>query len=102
VLADVGDDETAVKGAAAVRPDVIQIDLRLPDRRPNHLPPGVRRLLAMAKDTSAQLMALGVDGHAARSAAVDLGCELARGALFGRPGILPVAAAARANPVSSN
>jgi EAL domain-containing protein (putative c-di-GMP-specific phosphodiesterase class I) len=102
VLADVGDDETAVRGAAAVRPDVIQIDLRLPDRRPNDLPAGVRRLLSMAKDTGAQLMALGVDGHAARSAAVDLGCDLARGALFGRPGILPVAAPAPAHPVPSN
>jgi EAL domain-containing protein (putative c-di-GMP-specific phosphodiesterase class I) len=90
-LADVGDDEAAVKGAAAVRPDVVQIDLRLPNRRPTDLPTGVRRLLAMAKDTGAQLMALGVDGHAARSAALELGCDLARGALFGRPGALPVA-----------
>jgi EAL domain-containing protein (putative c-di-GMP-specific phosphodiesterase class I) len=102
VLADVGDDETAVYAAASVRPDIIQIDLRLPDRRPNDLPAGVRRLLSMAKDTSAQLMALGVDGHAARSAALDLGCELARGALFGRPGILPVATPALPNPVPSN
>jgi EAL domain-containing protein (putative c-di-GMP-specific phosphodiesterase class I) len=97
VLADVGDDETAVKGAAAVRPDVVQIDLRLPDRRPSELPAGVRRLLSMAKDIGAQVMALGVDGHAARSAAIELGCELARGAMYGRPGALPLG-----SPVASN
>jgi EAL domain-containing protein (putative c-di-GMP-specific phosphodiesterase class I) len=97
VLADVGDDETAVSRAAGVRPDVIQIDLRLPDRRVSELPTGVRRLVALAKDTGAQLMALGVDGHAARTAALDLGCDLARGALFGRPGPLPGAAAPRSS-----
>jgi EAL domain-containing protein (putative c-di-GMP-specific phosphodiesterase class I) len=95
VLADVGDDENAVRAAAAVRPDVVQVDLRLPDRRVNTPPAGVRHLLALARDTGAQLMALGVDGHAARSIAIDLGCDLARGALFGRPGALSVAAAAR-------
>jgi EAL domain-containing protein (putative c-di-GMP-specific phosphodiesterase class I) len=97
VLADVGDDDTAVTGAAVVRPDVVQIDMRLPGRRVNELPAGVRRLISMAKDTGAQLMALGVDGHAARSAALELGCDLARGALFGRPGPLPRAAAPRSD-----
>jgi EAL domain-containing protein (putative c-di-GMP-specific phosphodiesterase class I) len=95
VLADVGDDATAVSGAASVRPDVIQIDLRRPDRRPGSLPSGVRRLLALAKDTGGQVMALGVDGHAARTIALDLGCDLARGALFGRPGALPAVTSTR-------
>ncbi len=95
VLADVADDPAAVDGAAAVRPDIVQIDLRLPRRSPGALPLGARRLLSLAADTGAQVMALGVDSEAARAVAVDLGCVLARGALFGRPGALPQAATTR-------
>lgn len=95
VLADVADDETAVRGAYGIRPDVVQLDLRLPGRRPGTLPAGAQRLLSMASDTGAQVMALGVDSEAARGLAVDLGCVLARGALFGRPGPLPAALNAR-------
>jgi EAL domain-containing protein (putative c-di-GMP-specific phosphodiesterase class I) len=97
VLADVADDEAAVSGAPSTRPDVIQIDLRLPARQPGRLPPGAQRLLSMASDTGAQVMALGVDSEAARAIAVDLGSVLARGALFGRPGPLPAALRGRSN-----
>ena len=34
VIADVADDHTAVDGAASIRPDIVQIDLRLPGRAP--------------------------------------------------------------------
>ncbi|HEX3907502.1 MAG TPA: EAL domain-containing protein [Mycobacteriales bacterium] len=95
VLADVADDPAAVDGAAAVGPDIVQIDLRLPRRSPGALPLGSRRLLSMAADTGAQVMALGVDTEAARAVALDLGCVLARGALFGRPGPLPQAGITR-------
>jgi EAL domain-containing protein (putative c-di-GMP-specific phosphodiesterase class I) len=88
VLADVADDPAAVAAAARVRPDVVQVDLRLPGRSPGALLPGVRSLLALAAGGKAQVMALGVDSEGARAAAVELGADLARGALFGRPGTL--------------
>jgi EAL domain-containing protein (putative c-di-GMP-specific phosphodiesterase class I) len=91
VLSDVADDATALRGAARVRPDVVQIDLRLAGRSHNMDNPGLKRLLAVARDCGAQVMALGVDTPTARDAAVALGASTARGAVFGIAGPLPSA-----------
>jgi EAL domain-containing protein (putative c-di-GMP-specific phosphodiesterase class I) len=88
VLADIADDSEALRHAARVRPDIVQIDLRLPGR--NAAPEGsVKRLLALAADCGAQVMALGVDSPASRDIAVTLGASTARGEIFGSAGPLP-------------
>jgi EAL domain-containing protein (putative c-di-GMP-specific phosphodiesterase class I) len=89
VLADIADDETALRRAPKVRPDIVQIDLRLAGRAKSDEHHGVRQLLALAQDCGAQVMALGVDSARAREAAVALGAGLARGTLYGPPGPLP-------------
>lgn len=89
VLADIADDEAALSQARGLRPDIVQIDLRLAGRRDGDEHHGVTRLLALAADLGAPVMALGVDSPSARHAAITLGASLARGALFGLPGALP-------------
>jgi EAL domain-containing protein (putative c-di-GMP-specific phosphodiesterase class I) len=91
VLADVADDETALSRASSLRPDMVQIDLRLAGRSKREDHHGVRRLLAVAADCGARIMALGVDTHAALDTAVTLGASAARGAMFGLAGPLPSA-----------
>jgi EAL domain-containing protein (putative c-di-GMP-specific phosphodiesterase class I) len=88
VLADIADDDTALARARSVRPDIVQIDLRLPGRRDCDEHHGVQGLLALAAECGAAVMALGVDTLSARDAAATLGASVGRGALFGLPGTL--------------
>ncbi|HTW21707.1 MAG TPA: EAL domain-containing protein [Mycobacteriales bacterium] len=87
VLTDVADDDTALSRAHVVRPDVVQVDLRLPGRAARSAP--VARLLKVADSFGARVMALGVDTPTARDVAESLGATLARGARYGAPGPLP-------------
>ena len=89
VLADVADDDEALARARVLRPDVVQIDLRLPGRSATGDHRGVERLLALARDCGAVTMALGVDSAAAHDTAEELGATLARGLEYGQPGPLP-------------
>lgn len=89
VLADVADDDLALRRAAQFCPDVIQIDLRLAGRAEGDEHHGVRRLLALAVDCGSEIMALGVDSPSLRELAVERGASVARGGVFGRPGALP-------------
>jgi EAL domain-containing protein (putative c-di-GMP-specific phosphodiesterase class I) len=89
VLADLADDDVALRRAGTLAPDVVQIDLRLPGRAQSETPHGVRRLLAIAAECSAQVMALGVDSPSLRELAVERGASVARGRVFGAPGPLP-------------
>jgi EAL domain-containing protein (putative c-di-GMP-specific phosphodiesterase class I) len=89
VLADIADDQTALERAHTIAPDVVQIDLRLAGRAESDEHHGVRRLIALAHDCGATVMALGVDSQAARNRATTLGATAARGAMFGFPGPLP-------------
>jgi EAL domain-containing protein (putative c-di-GMP-specific phosphodiesterase class I) len=89
VLADIADDERALAAAADLRPDVVQVDVSLPGRRTPDRNGGVARLLALAADCGAELMALGVDDSAGRAAAQALGATTGRGRLLGDPGALP-------------
>jgi EAL domain-containing protein (putative c-di-GMP-specific phosphodiesterase class I) len=89
VLSDIADDDHALSRARVVRPDIVQIDLRLAGRGANEDHHGVQRLLALTRDSGAELMALGVDTPSGLDTAVTLGASAARGAVFGLPGPLP-------------
>jgi EAL domain-containing protein (putative c-di-GMP-specific phosphodiesterase class I) len=91
VLSDIADDDHALSRARLVHPDIVQIDLRLAGRGIGDEHHGVQRLLALAKDSGAQLMALGADTPSALDTAVTLGATAARGAVFGVAGPLPSA-----------
>jgi blue light- and temperature-responsive anti-repressor len=88
VLADIADDDAALRGARTIQPDIVQIDLRLAGRRDCDEHHGVQRLLALAADCGATVMALGVDSTSARDAAAALGASVGRGAFYGLPGAL--------------
>jgi EAL domain-containing protein (putative c-di-GMP-specific phosphodiesterase class I) len=89
VLSDIADDDSALRRAGVLRPDIVQIDLRLAGRANGDEHHGVARLRSLAEDCGAELMALGVDSPSARDAAITLGASLARGVLIGSPGSLP-------------
>ena len=91
VLADVADDDRALSGAAAIKPDVVQIDLRRAGRADSDEHHGVQRLHAIAEQSGAAIMAVGVDSPNARERAASVGATLARGDDFGFPGALPEA-----------
>jgi EAL domain-containing protein (putative c-di-GMP-specific phosphodiesterase class I) len=89
VAADVADDAAALDQLTQLRPDVVQIDLSLPGRTAEPTHSGVRRLLAVAAESGARLMALHVDSTAAVTAARALGCVSGRGSALGEPGPIP-------------
>lgn len=91
VAADVADDAAALDQLSTLRPDVVQVDLSLPGRTADPSHSGVRRLLAIAAESGARLMALGVDSTAAVTTARALGCVTGRGSALGAPGPLPPA-----------
>lgn len=89
----VADDVADVPGAVGlldqVRPDVVKLDLDKPGRQPGLLADGVRAMLDHAARHGIEVVALGVDSEARRSAARELGATLGRGRLLGPPGPLP-------------
>jgi EAL domain-containing protein (putative c-di-GMP-specific phosphodiesterase class I) len=89
VLTDVADDETALRRADQLKPDIIQLDLRRPGRSDSDEHHGVRRLRAIAEESGAALMAVGADSATLRERAIGLGATLGRGDAFGPPGDLP-------------
>jgi EAL domain-containing protein (putative c-di-GMP-specific phosphodiesterase class I) len=89
VLADIADDDDALRRAPKIHPDIVQIDLRLAGRSKGDEHHGVQRLLRLAVDGDAQVMALGVDSQTARDTALTLGATMGRGVVFGVPGPLP-------------
>jgi EAL domain-containing protein (putative c-di-GMP-specific phosphodiesterase class I) len=88
VLADIADDDVALRRAAQISPDIVQIDLRLAGRADSDQPHGVQRLLALANDCGSRIMALGVDSPSRLDQAAELGASAARGGVFGHPGSL--------------
>jgi EAL domain-containing protein (putative c-di-GMP-specific phosphodiesterase class I) len=88
VLADIADDAVALDRADTLSPDMVQVDLRLPGRESDESH-GVRRLIEIATEANAQVMALGVDVPSRLERAQQLGATLVRGHLFGHPGPLP-------------
>jgi EAL domain-containing protein (putative c-di-GMP-specific phosphodiesterase class I) len=92
VAADVADDAAALEQVAQLRPDVVQVDLSLPGRTADPAHPGVRRLLAVAAESGARVMALGVDSPSAVTTARALGCTEGRGSALGEAAPLPAVA----------
>lgn len=89
VLADIADDAQALARASEIRPDVVQFDLRRAGRTDSDEHHGVRRLRAIAAESGASIMAIGVDSPSARERAASIGASLARGGDFGFAGPLP-------------
>jgi EAL domain-containing protein (putative c-di-GMP-specific phosphodiesterase class I) len=89
VLADVADDPEALRRAPSIEPDIVQINLRLAGHAESDEHHGVRRLLEIAAESGAEVMALGVDLPSLLDIAQGFGATLARGSLFGHPGPLP-------------
>ena len=91
VLADVGDEMLASPATDAlarrVSPDVVQVDLGRAGGRPGRSgSPGATRLLALAAEVGAEVMAVGIDTSARLTEAVALGATLGRGLVLGAPG----------------
>ncbi len=85
VVVDVADDPAALAAVPAMRPSAIQIDLDLPGRDAQAPSAAVRRLLTIAHDCGAEIMALGVDTARRRDQARELGATTGRGLLYGAP-----------------
>ena len=109
VLADVGDEMVASPAADALArrlsPDVVQVDLGRSSARPGRPArsesPGAARLLALAAEVGAEVMAVGVDTSALLTEAVALGATLGRGLVLGGPaGVTPPVSAPGGGPAS--
>jgi hypothetical protein len=95
VLADVGDEMLSSPATSAlvrrVSPDVVQVDLARGGGRPGRSDtPGAARLLALAEEVGAEVMAVGVDTSARLTEALALGATLGRGLVLGAPGPVDV------------
>lgn len=90
-LGDVGGDPRMLSLLPLVRPDVIKLNLRVLEQRPE---PEVAALLAAVNEqcerTGGALLAEGIETEAHLTAARALGATLGQGYLFGRPGRLPM------------
>jgi len=87
VLADVADEADALRAVELLRPETVQVDLSRPGRSSA---PALGRFLDAARDTGAEVMALGVDTPSKRTEATALGATVGRGLLLGTPGPLPL------------
>ena len=90
VLADVGKEMLASPAteslARRLSPDVVQVDLGRAGGRPGRSDSaGAARLLALAAEVGAEVMAVGVDTSARLTEAVALGATLGRGLVLGAP-----------------
>ena len=91
VVADVADREDAMSLLPLLRPDYVQVDMSLPGRSALATAPSVRRLVAAAADSGAEVMAIRCDVPSRKPEAADLGATCARGLALGAPGALPTA-----------
>ena len=97
-LDDVGADPTSLAFMSLLRPEVVKLDLRLIQERPNQEIAAIMHAVnAYTEGSGALLLAEGIETDAHLAAARGLGARFAQGWLFGRPGTepspLPVAAA---------
>jgi EAL domain-containing protein (putative c-di-GMP-specific phosphodiesterase class I) len=91
IVADLSDHPAALERVAALSPDVVQVDVSRPGVGAGAPGSGLGRLLTVAAEAGAELMAVGVDDAAAKARAIALGCRTGRGAFLGRPAQLPAA-----------
>jgi len=97
-LDDVGADPTSLAFMPLLRPEVVKLDLRLIQQRPNSEIAAIMHAVnAYAEHSGALLLAEGIETASHLAAARALGARFGQGWLFGRPGeepsALPIAAA---------
>ena len=93
-LDDVGADPASLALLPLISPDVIKLDLRLVQARPDpEVAAVMSALTAHAERTGALLLAEGIETHAHVLVARSLGATLGQGWHFGRPAPLPADAA---------
>jgi len=98
---DVGAEPRSLALMPFLEPDVIKLDLRLVQRR--HSTDAARIMHAVsaeAERSGARAVAEGIETPAQARRALVLGADLGQGWLYGRPGALPGAAGAVAQPVT--
>lgn len=87
---DVGADERSLALLPFLDPDVIKLDLRLVQARPDRqIAATMTAVLAAAERTGAAVLAEGIETETQRATALGLGATLGQGYLYGRPGPLP-------------
>jgi EAL domain-containing protein (putative c-di-GMP-specific phosphodiesterase class I) len=101
-LDDVGADSRSLALLSLLRPDVVKLDLRLIQARPDReIAEVVSAVNAYAERTGAIVLAEGVETDAHVVAATAVGATHAQGWLYGRPGPLPHAGAGAAAGASA-
>jgi EAL domain-containing protein (putative c-di-GMP-specific phosphodiesterase class I) len=94
-LDDVGADPQTLALMALLRPDVIKLDLRLVQQRPDReVAEVVAAVNAQAEETGALVLAEGIETEEHHSTAMAMGAALGQGYRFGRPAALPQAVVA--------
>jgi EAL domain-containing protein (putative c-di-GMP-specific phosphodiesterase class I) len=89
-LDDVGQDRASLAMMPFLEPDVIKLDLRLVQKRPDpEIGMVMSAVTAQAERTGALVVAEGIEDEADRQAALAMGAILGQGWLFGRPSPLP-------------
>ena len=89
-LDDIGADRHSLALMPFLRPDVMKLDLRLIQSRPNiEIAEIVNAVNAEAERTGASVVAEGIETEEHLATAVAVGATLGQGWLFGRPGALP-------------
>lgn len=87
---DVGADPASLAFMSLLRPEVVKLDLRLIQGRPDQQIASVMHAVnAYTEDSGALLLAEGIETTAHAEAARALGARFAQGWLFGRPGENP-------------
>ena len=94
-LDDVGADSRSLALLSLLRPDVVKLDLRLIQNRPDQdVAEVVAAVNAYAERTGAVVLAEGIETHAHLEMARAIGATYGQGWRFGRPGPLPDALSA--------
>jgi EAL domain-containing protein (putative c-di-GMP-specific phosphodiesterase class I) len=89
-LDDVGADPKSLAFMSLLRPEVVKLDLRLIQERPNQQIAAIMHAVnAYTEESGALLLAEGIETPAHADAARALGARFAQGWLFGRPGEEP-------------
>ncbi len=99
-LDDVGAETASLALMPFVRPDVIKLDLRLIQERPDReIAAIVGAVDAQAERSGAQVLAEGIETPVQRDIALGMGATLGQGWLYAHPGPLPTAARAAGVPL---
>jgi EAL domain-containing protein (putative c-di-GMP-specific phosphodiesterase class I) len=86
---DLGQGYAGLTSLAMIEPEVIKLDMSMV-RAVDRSPPGrrlIRSMVAVARDSGAQLIAEGVETKEERDALLEIGCDLFQGYLFARPAV---------------